>query len=390
MEVWRKTKMNILLINYEFPPIGGGAANATYFIAKALADQNHQVTILTSAYKHLKGKTLEDGVTIYRVPSGRELKDRGTILQMARFVLSSSLIISKIIRTHNIETSIAFFTIPSGVLSYILHKIYKIPYVISLRGGDVPAHVPELEAHHRRIKLIRQKILASAKKIIANSNSLANLSQTHDPFEVAVVANGVDIPFFNKKLNLENSINNSEHKIFNLLYVGRLHREKNVAFIIENLNKIIEKRNNYLIHLHIVGDGLERSFLESEVQKYHLEKKVTFYGWLEKPEILKLYQSADCVVNPSYYEGMSNVILEAMACHIPVLASKVSGNTEIVTHEITGYLFELNNELDFQKYLIQLIDNEQQRKEMGINARQIAEAKYSWQSVANQYVKFLQ
>ena len=88
--------MRILLINYEFPPLGGGAANATFNIGKCLSANGHNIFVLTSAFKDLKGWRHEQGMTIFRCKAIRKKIGQSSILEMISYIISASFILPRI------------------------------------------------------------------------------------------------------------------------------------------------------------------------------------------------------------------------------------------------------------------------------------------------------
>jgi UDP-N-acetylglucosamine:LPS N-acetylglucosamine transferase len=108
--------MNILLINYEYPPIGGGAATATAAIASHLTSLGHAVTVLTSRFRDLRGSSREGGVHVVRCPAIRKRPERSGLLEMFSYLLSAGLMLGPVIRRYRIEASIVFFSFPCGPL----------------------------------------------------------------------------------------------------------------------------------------------------------------------------------------------------------------------------------------------------------------------------------
>ena len=102
-----------------------------------------------------------------------------------------------------------------------------------------------------------------------------------------------------------------------------------------------------------------------------------------------MYRRVDGLVMPSRYEGMSNVILEAMASGLPVLASRVGGNIDLVQDGQTGYLFDLDSSRSFQDAFTAIVDNPETARKMGINARQFVLRHSSWAQIANLYLEKL-
>ena len=372
--------MRILLINYEYPPIGAGASNATFNIAKSLLKLGNEVTVLTSSFKDLKGWKNEDGINVYRVKSLRKKAGQSNIFEMSSFVFSASSVVNKIIKKKSIDSIIVFFTIPCGPVALIAKKISKINYIVSLRGGDVPGSNVDLNKQHKILSPLRRSILKNSIHIIANSVGLKNLSEKADKYPVKVVPNGIDTDFFKP---------NEKQKISfkNLLFIGRFHSEKNVMFLIQNVHKFIQ--TGKMLRLDLVGEGPQKEMLIDYVNKNNLNETVYFHSWKNKIELKEFYQNADCVINCSFNEGMSNVILEAMASGLPVLASNITGNDELVINDKTGYLFDLNKYEEFLAALDELYNNPKKAKELGQNARIIAVNNYSWEKVAKEYLNLL-
>jgi len=132
--------MNILILNYEFPPMGGGAGKATYNLAAELARLGHQVDVLTSKIKGQPAKEKIDGFTVYRVMSWRKgIHDCG-FRGAFTFVLFAILKFMQLTRKNKYDVIHYFFGLPTGFLSLLPGPHKKIPYIISLRGSDVPGY----------------------------------------------------------------------------------------------------------------------------------------------------------------------------------------------------------------------------------------------------------
>lgn len=375
--------MNLLIVNYEYPPLGGGASNASWFMAKALLAQGHVVSVLTSSYRELRGRTNENGIVVHRIPTIRRVRDRSNIIEMATFVVSGLFRLASIIRQERIEAAIVFFTIPCGPIGYLAKKLHGIPYVISLRGGDVPGLVPELAGMHRMLQPLRRLILRNAQAIVANAPGLAVLSERTDPYCVKVIPNGVNTDFFLPPDDTGNS-ESIRSRPFQLIFVGRFHPQKNLFFLLDQLGEIINK--NITFHLHLIGDGPERGRLEQYADKLGLSGSVIWHGWVDKDSLRLAYQQADCMVNPSLYEGMPNTVLEAMACGLPVIASNIPGNVDVVRDGVTGYLFDLGKPEQLRECIERLISSPPGlAKALGCKGRDWVVAEFSWTDVARRY-----
>lgn len=378
MEIRRLRQVNLLLVNYEYPPVGGGAANASRYLAKGFLELGHGATVLTSSFRGLAGLRNEEGVRVCRVPSIRRKACQSNMAEMAAFLLSAFLHARGIAREGKIDGSIAFFTLPSGLVGWELKKALGIPYVISLRGGDVPGHVPGMALAHCVTAPARRMVLSEARAIAANSSSLAELSRKSDPYDVTVIPNGVDTDYFRP--------GPGKNGVFRILFVGRLHAEKNLPFIIGQLDRL-SREIPLPFELHLAGDGPDRENVLSSMNGTAIRHRIFLHGWCDQETVRSLYGQADCVVNPSLYEGLSNSCLEAMACGLPVVASRVSGNSDLITHDDTGFLFDLHDPEQFRDAVRRLMESRETGRATGLRARSFVERNYSWKAAARRYIE---
>lgn len=378
--------MNLLLLNYEYPPVGGGAANATQAIARSLIHQKHKVSVLTSGLASSLEQADEEGIKVHRLRGCRSQRDRGTFIEMLAFIVGSRRTALELQTRHKFDASIAFFTIPSGPASYRLFRRQKVPYLISLRGGDVPGHVPGHRAMHFLTRPFRRALLNSAKAVVANSASLAATSRAADLCPVHVIPNGVDCGVYHPRL-IEVKRRMPQDPL-RLLYVGRIHPEKNLGILIKQLAALPSSRKSS-VELTVIGDGVERADLKLLSEKIGIASNIRWLGWQPKEELPKFYRTADVLVNPSYYEGMPNVVLEAMATGVPVVASDVPGNRSVVVPNVTGVLFPLDDPNTLGDLICRLMDQPAWADSLGAAGRKQAESVYSWDATAQRYLELL-
>ncbi len=370
--------MHILLVSYEYPPVGAGAATAGGAIAKTLTELGHRVVVLTGRFKGLLARYEDQGIIIHRVPSLRRRMDRSNVLEMASFLPAGLMSVPAIIRTHRVEGAIVFFSMPCGPIGLLGRWICGVPYIISLRGGDVPGAEPSLNFLHRFLSPIRRAVLKNSIAIVANSDGLRKMAEIADPFSVRVIPNGVDTEFFipapSKPARNES--------LLRILFVGRFQQQKNLPFLFRQVAQLPPST----FEIHLVGDGPEKQRLEGLARKLDIAYAITWHGWLPPAALPHIYQSADCLVNPSLYEGLSNVVLEAMACGLPVVASRVPGNDELVRERETGFLFDLQEPDSLMNAFEQLMNDRDLCARLGANARNRVIKNFSWSNVAQAYL----
>jgi glycosyltransferase involved in cell wall biosynthesis len=372
--------MRILIINSEYPPIGGGAGNASAHIAAQLETLGHKLAIVTSSFAKLPHKEQVQNVTIYRVPSIRRRQDRSNPLEQIIFVLSASLWTLSLIPHFKPNATLAFFGVPSGAIAWLMKMVYRIPYVISLRGGDVPGFRPyDFHFYHKLIAPFLRIIWKNASAVVANSNGLRQLAVMFDPgFEIPIIPNGVD-------LDLHKTMEH-DWSLPRLLSVGRIVHQKGLDLAMHALGGLKDLDWEW----RIAGDGPELQALQSLAEELGIQDRVLFLGWQSRQQITDGYQQANVFLFPSRHEGMPNAMLEAMASGLPVVATCIAGNEELVVDGETGYLVPPEDIEALQNALKKLLNDASLRQKMGLASRRRAEETYSWESTAKQYALLLE
>ena len=368
--------MKILLINYEYPPYGGGAGNATQEIGRALTQMGLSVTVLTGGRTKVEDSL--DGVEVVRVGPSRRYVFQTGLLDMGAYVFFSMLWVLRQ-KKAQFDLSIVFFALPCGPVATLLKIRAQTPYIVSLRGGDVPGLVPEIDLLHRVLAPFRRWVSKNAQAVVANSASLAELAQASDAVNVTVIPNGVDTQYYQPR---SNGIG-VEPAPLKLLMVCRFQRQKLVPETIRWLAQVKHQGIDFLVS--IVGDGPERDVVKAAIEEVDMTEFISLKGWLRKDQLLKQYQEADWFLNLSSYEGMPNTVLEAMACALPVIASDIPPHRGLVKHQVTGYLVDLRRPEYLIDQLRDLVTDRCRGKEMGEAGRQFVSSSYSWTAVANRY-----
>ncbi len=439
--------MRILIINYEFPPIGAGWGKASQKIAGCLVDMGHTVRVITSrptqlysffgnisvliglgfwiylAYakfafnedlsdhgftilgtlllligfilrhtgltweltnpiRGLKRLEFVDGAEVHRIPVLRRRQEYCSTFEMGTFMLSGMW--HSLFQVPEFKPDVVhiFFGIPDGPIGWALKRVYGLPYLISLRGADVPSE--EVKRFARQYKVLRpfvRWLWHDADALVAVSNGLRDYAfQTTPDLPIEVISNAIELSVFTPLAR-----RNGDGPV-KLLFVGRFNAFKNVEALIETVGRLKELGvDNF--ELQLVGDGERRANVERLVIDKKLTKQARFLGWVDRDSIVKLYQQADLFVTATTWEGMPNTVLEGMACGLPVVATRASGLEELVREGVNGYLVDINDTVALADRIATLINNPYERRRMGKESRKVAEQEFAWEYIAEQYVK---
>lgn len=290
--------------------------------------------------------------------------------------------ISLIAREFKPDLIHAHMVTPAGYIGLMLGEKLKLPLVCSLRGSDIHTY-PNFG---RLVRQLTEKVILGADQLVSVSNALkidANrIARTKK--EIKRVYNGCDSHaiFYSEKarrdIRTKMGIAGND-KV--LIYVGRMLKSKGVY---ELLAAFLNLNANYpFMRLILVGDGPERVAINNII---YSNNKIHLVGRIPHNEISQWLSASDIFVLPSYDEGLPNVILEAMACALPVVASRVGGIPEAVEDGQSGILVNKRDKNSLVKSIRYLLNNEELAMEMGRKGRRIIEQKFSWQRSAKEMI----
>lgn len=375
--------MKILFFNYEFPPLGGGAGNASfYLLAEYAKNPEVQVDFVTASidgqYHLLK---MGENITIHRLPIGKNSENiyYQTKKELISYTWNSYWFARKLAKQNKYDLTHSFFSVPCGLVSMLLKWEFKLPYIVSLRGSDVPGYSERFVGIYKWITPTILRIWKGSSFVIANSQGLKELALRSEPRkEIGVIYNGIDVEEFFP----DASKRDPEH--FTIICVSRVTPRKGIRFLIQAFKTLSGRYGQ--ARLIIVGDGNEKASLENLVQVLDIKDKVEFAGAIGHEKVWQYYQRANIFVLPSLNEGMSNVMLEALACGLPVVATDTGGTKELLTDNVNGFIVKTKDANDLAEKIEKLILNPQVEHSMSLESRRLAE-KLSWGKVAGEYTQ---
>jgi teichuronic acid biosynthesis glycosyltransferase TuaC len=277
----------------------------------------------------------------------------------------------------------AHFSYPDGFGMIGLAKRWNVPLVISALGTI------ERKVAYEKSQTSKQIIKAMnfADRILSVSEDLRlhiiNLGINKN--KVIVVPNGVDTEKFKPlaKENVRNLLNLPVDKNI-VLFVGALRTIKGVDYLIEAAKNFV----NANTELYLVGrdDGLKKKLVKM-AQELKIPDFVKFVGPVNHDDIPLWISASDILVLPSLSEGRPNVVLEALACEVPVVATDVGGIPELMINGETGYLVPAKDSLELSKKVNKLLEDVSLREKMGkLGRKSIIERDLTWEAHAKNTV----
>lgn len=364
--------MKILMLNYEFPPIGGGSANANYHILKEFSKyKNIEIDMVTSSINKFKKVKFADNITIYRLNVNKKNIHYQSNKETFMWSIKTLFFVRKLFKKNNYDLCHCWSGWPSGFFGYINKK--RQPYLIALRGTDVPGFNPRLKLLDSIFFRNYSKIIWNkSSKVIANSEGLRKLAKNTWNRKIDVIYNGIDTVLFKPS--------NTEYKEIRLIIAARLIQRKGISYLIKAMPRILEVNSN--VKLDIIGEGPLMHSLKSLTIKLKLTKNINFLGYIKHEDLPNYYQKAKILILPSFFEGMSNTVLEAMASGLAIISTDTGGTKELLKNN--GIIIKKKSSIDISNAVIKLINDKKKLDLYCKNSRKLAE-KMSWKKVAEHY-----
>ena len=384
----------------------GGSETFVAEVSRRLADHGFDVNIFTS--KALSTTTREEyrGVPIRRFPYfypylGLSAQAKSLLDQKAGNLFSFSLLWALLFRK-DLDLIHLHTGKRMGGIARLCARIRRIPYIISLHGGNLA--VPEEERGTwveptrglfewgKLLGLLvgSRRVLTDASAIICVGRDEYDAMVTRYPDSyIEYLPNGVDIERFTagdgKAFRERYGIPQDR---FVCLTMARLDVQKNQLGLIRQLPILLEK--NPVIHLLLIGPATNREYADSltrEAQQLGVADHITIIEGLpyQGTELVDAYKASSCFVLPSLHEPFGMVVLEAWANGLPVAVSQRGGLASLVTQESTGLFFDPQSDPAEQNSIAMVVarlsKDRDLAKTLGEAGREEAEASYSWDSI---------
>lgn len=353
------TTLTIVQVISYYPPHLGGMENCVVQIAEKLVDKGYPVSVYTSDIGYSRSTAPDSKARVHYL---KALEFAHTPIMLTLFFRLLTLPRHVLIHIH---VSQAY----SPEIVYLVSKLRRIPYIAHIHL-DVDASGPFGFLLVTYKKLFLKRVLQAAEKIICLSEPQKKLiaAKYRLPLEsIVVIPNGVSEKYFIAEKKGENTVPH-------LLFVGRLAPQKNLSLLI---GAVAQMQTN--VFLDIVGEGESRKDVEALIRKYGLQN-VKLHGKKTGEELIECYKLADIFVLPSFKEGFSLAMLEALAAGLPVIVSDSSEMRHILGE--CGILIQNPDATNYAKALDALLSNKDTMQKLSELSRQKARS-YSWENVLN-------
>lgn len=350
----------IVHVTPHYPPALGGMEKVVESLAVNQKRQGLEVAVLTS----LDGQRMSGG------PRGADFVRRLRSWEVAHTAIIPSLPgqLLRLPRHSVIHLHVTQAFIPEMV--YVAHLLRGLPYVAHLHLDVGPSGRAGFLLRAYKPLILGRVLRAAANVVVFTDEQRSAVTSKYgvDPARIAVIPNGVDETFLSPGQRIL-------HPKPRLLFVGRLSVQKNLHMFLNALDGVSEKFETTL-----VGDGELEAELKQAVNELRLQN-VRFNGRADGAELRELYANADVFVLPSEREGMPLVLLEALAMGLPIVATDVTGNRDVVAHGENGLLVPLGDTSGLRQALLSVTSDPDRYIRMSKASLRLA-TRYSSKAVA--------
>ena len=351
-----------VIIDTWFPFIGGGQINA-WEISKRIAKGDITIDIITRNNGH-DNLQLSKNLKVFKL--GPKAAADDTISKIAYLVRSFLFVYKK---KYDLVHAHAFLP---GITARLLMISKGIPAILTVHGTSIGTGLLSLLSEYVEKFLLTQVRYSTQITVSRDFLKFKNVNKN-----VIYIPNGIDIDRFDR-------IQIQKAKDSTLIFVGRLHPQKNLETLIQAVAILTKDFPD--IQLLIVGNGKQKALLKKLIQTLHLKNHVKLLGQKSGLDLIRLYKSSNIFILPSIYEGQPLTLLEAWAAKLPVIVSNTGDCQYLVKDGKNGYL--INNILDsiqIAKVIKKALIDKNTNK-MGQNGYNLVK-KYSWEKSAQETFK---
>jgi len=372
----------LLMLIYEYPPIGAGAGVAAKSLAECWVRQGHQVCIVTGGKIMLDTREEADlpGLEVVRLPSWRRFKHQSNLLEMLDWGLQAYAWIRKQ-SIRDFDAVFTHFILPGGIPLLALKEPLPLPCIMLTHGHDIPGYDPaSMRTYHRLTRPLMLHILKRVTRLCVLSPAMEKLAKKTFPesiHKISVIPNGMDLSHYRAEYLVEEP--------FKLLFVGRLVEQKDPFAFVALSRGLLNRGVSFKAEMY--GDGPLMNDLRKHLKIYPLQN-LMLHGFVTKDIIDRAMQHAHLYIHTSKHEAMSVSMLEAISKGLYVISTPVSGSE--LLDDIPGLGCRLESgstEELIQKSLTfcrQYQGKHFRHKETSL---QILSEQYHWDQIAKKYLK---
>ena len=372
--------MRVLMLNNEFPPLGGGTGTVNQALLYRFANSpDLEIDLISSALGRGEERVqFAPRVRIFLVPVNNQNIHHSSNRELLTFAARALGLALRLQRAQRYDFCFAWSAVPAGGVALALRQLSGLRYLVRVCGPDIPGFERRYGWVYPILTPIIRAIWRGAQIVVAKCEGEAEMiRQVDHGVNIALIANGVDVEAFQLAAPIP------DQGALRLLCVARLIERKGQQHLIEVVKRLTARGVD--VTLDLVGTGDAETANRALAQSLDVAARVNFIGYVPRGEIAKHYAAAHVFVLPSFNEGMSVATLEAMAAGLPVVVTRTGGTAELVEEGVNGLTFNWGDLEMLTTHLCLLDSDRELARRMGAASRARA-ALFTWDSAATRYL----
>jgi phosphatidyl-myo-inositol dimannoside synthase len=373
--------MRILMLDNEFPPLGGGMGTVNRSLLERYASNRElEIDLITSALgARWERNQFADRITIIKVPVWNRNIHHSTSRELLMYAVQAFSQSIKRHRARPYDLCFAWSTVPAGGVALALYRLVTLPYAVWVSGPDIPGFERRYRILYPFLSPIIRRVWRNANYVVAKcAGEIEMIHALDNSVNVKFIPNGVDLAVFQPGPAIP------DDGPLHVLCVARLIERKGQGHLIEAIKRLTDSGINVVLSL--VGTGDSQQDYEDQARRLGIEDRVRFFGYVPREKINTYYNSAHVFALPSYSEGMSLAALEAMAAGLPLVVTRTGGTAELVGEGVNGYSFNWADIDALTNYLRMFAKDRTLAMRMGASSRARA-AFFGWDVIADRFLQ---
>ena len=373
--------MRVLMLNNEYPPLGGGTGSVNQAILSALAQSDGlNIDLVTSSPSSRSEEVrLSKTGRIMKLAIGSRNLHHATNRELMTYGARALWRALRLQRAKPYDLCMAWSALPAGVVALGLRRLTGLRYIVRVCGPDIPGFEQRYATVYRILGPLIRAVWLGAEVVIAKSDGERAMIRRIEPeAHVELIENGVDLMAFAPGDRIP------DDGPLRLLCVARLIERKGQQHLLEAMNLVVQQGVD--VALTLVGTGDAERERRNQAARLGLADRVHFAGYVPREEIAAWYSAAHVFVLPSYNEGMSVATLEAMAAGLPIVCSRAHGLSELVSDGVNGFTCEWDDVAGLAAHIRRLASDRPLARQMGAASRNQA-ARFTWESATSRYLQ---
>ncbi len=376
--------MRLLMLDNEYPPLGGGTGVVNYHLLSEfsqMSDRALEVDLVTSSRTRSTYEYAEvtPAIRLHKVPVDNRNIHHSTNVELLRYAARGFRHAHRLTRERPYDLVFAFAGVPAGGIALGLRLAAGLPYIVSLQGPDVPGFEERYRVVYRVLTPFIRQVWRHAAAVLAISQRHRDLAwQTEPGRPIDIIHNGVDLSQYT---TIDHAARAAEAPV-RILCAARLIERKGQHHLLAAAQHLKQRGIDHF-QIVLAGTGDFEAELRQQVQQSGLTAHVEFLGFVPRAAMPDVYAQADIFCLPSFNEGMSMALLEAMASGLPVVVTETGGVDELI--DGNGLVVPWADPVHLADSLAGLVSSRARRTELGARGRVIA-AGFTWPQIARQYL----